>query len=224
MPATATDLIRQALNERAATITPDTLIYHEMPSPRRSGASAASDHGRGGITLLASAAAVVAVLATVIGTYALTRGPDNNAPATGSDDQLTGIRWTLSHVRSADHGIDHPTDYRAYIGFSDNDRVSGVDGPNAFDGTYHTSGHTITIRITVSGAVGSSGTSDGLAAVNSLYMPGDPAQSTAVASRYTVSADTLSISTPTWTLTFRNDGPEATTVGTPTPTSTSTTP
>ncbi len=226
MPATPSDLIRQALKERAATITPDNLIYRDMRSPEHAAASTVRSNGRRGVTLLAVAAAAVAVLAIVLGSYAFTRGLGNQTPAAGSGDQLTGIRWRLTEVRSGNQTVAIPANYRAELSFYDNGRVSGLNGLNAFDGTYHTSGQTITISVTTEGGAGQAGISDVIEAVDSLYVPDNSApQDNAVDSRYTVSADTLTIRTPTWTLTFSNNGAESTNPpASPTPSATSSSP
>ncbi|MBO0812810.1 MAG: META domain-containing protein [Microlunatus sp.] len=161
-------------------------------------------------------AVVLAVAAVVLAGCAPT-GSDNAATPGG---RLTGIRWKLSDLRSGSGSVPLPADYRAEINFSVSGRVTGLNGPNAFDATYTTSGKTITLRRGASGAAGVAGISQVKEAMDSLYLPADSVPNNAVVSTYTVSRVTLMINTPTWTLTFRNDRAQSADPVAPTPTST----
>lgn len=129
--------------------------------------------------------------------------------AAPSGSQLTGIWWTLSDLRSAGRKFSIPSQYRAEINFDDHGRISGINGPNAFDAHYGTSGQTITFSGGGSGAAGTAGINPVKQAMDSLYAPSGPAQinqDNTVECRYTVSSTSLRIDTPTWTLMFRNKG------------------
>lgn len=161
--------------------------------------------------------AVVLVVAVVLVGCA-PAGHDNAAAPGGG--RLTGIRWQLSDLRSGSRSVPVPAGYRAEINFSAGGRVNGLNGPNAFDARYTTSGKTITLSAGASGAAGVAGISHVKEAMDSLYLPTDSAANNAVVSTYTVSRVALMINTPTWTLTFRNGGAASADPVPPTPTST----
>jgi len=145
---------------------------------------------------------VLLLVTAIIAGCALQRN-DTAAPV-GS--RLTGVRWTLSDLRSGVRSFPVPANYRAEIDFADDGQVSGTNGPNEFDARYRISGHTIMISRAGGGAAGTFGVNHAWEAMESIYAPSGTAgnhEKNTVTCGFRITADSLTIDTTTWTLTFQ---------------------
>lgn len=216
---TADELIRKALQDRADTVTTNTLRYPEMrqDSPTRR----PHQPGAGGRTraLLATAATVVAVVAIAVGAYGLRSGGGNSNPASGTPKALVGTHWRLTEIRSAGDTSRVPPTYTAELAFGAGGQLNGRDGINALAGSYRTSGSRITLHVTEVGAAGGTGTIPAQEAMSGIYVPTSP-QADSVTSTFSLTATTLTVTSSRWTLTFHIVPASSTSTPTSTPTPT----
>ncbi len=216
---TADELIRRALQDRADTVTANTLRHPEMRQaspPQRSHRPGTGGRPR---ALFATAATVVVVVAIAVGAYGLHRGGDHANPAGGTAKALVGTQWRLTEIRSAGKTSSVPASYSGELAFGADGQLNGRDGLNGFAGTYRTSGNRITLRVTTVGAAGGTGTIPAQQAMTSIYVATSP-PADSVTSTFTLTATTLTVTSRRWTLTF--DRMPASSPSPPAPTQTAT--
>lgn len=214
---TADERIRKALQDRADTVTPNTLRYPEMrqDSPtRRPHRPSAGGRTR---AMFATAATVVAVFAIAIGAYGLRTGGGNSNPASGTETALVGTQWRLTEIRSAGSTSRVPATYTAELAFGAGGQLNGRDGLNGLAGSYRTSGSRITLHVTAVGAAGGTGTIPAQEAMSGIYVPTSP-NTDSVTSTFSLTATTLTVTTRRWVLTFSIVPASSTSTPTPTPT------
>ncbi|MDQ2739161.1 MAG: DUF4232 domain-containing protein [Actinomycetota bacterium] len=169
--------------------------------------------------LFAAAATVVAVVAIAVGAYGLHSGGGDSKPGGGTAKALAGTQWRLTEIHSADRTSRVPATYTAELAFSAGGQLNGRDGPNAFTGSYRTSGNRIALQVTAVGAAGGSGTIPAQQAMRSIYVPAS-LHADSVTSTFSLTATRLTITSSRWILTF--DPIAASSPTTPTPTQTAT--
>ncbi len=155
-------ILRAALDDRARTVTSETLLRPHLDSRR----------GRSARWLPAAAtAAVVVTIAVVVALFAQSDRTARQPPAGGGNPGFVGYTWTVANVRGLGHvvnvtptpvptGIDpgFAQSRDASIAFDNAGNLYGWDSVNGFSGTYKLTNDGFGARKVASTAVGYAGT------------------------------------------------------------------
>lgn len=224
---TADELIRKALQDRAAIVTENTLRRPELrhdplrgPHDPLSGPPRRRGSGCRPHLFLAAAATIVTVLAIAVGVYGLRghaqappplhSGSDHSSPALGTASPLAGTQWRLTEVRSSHLTWPVPKALLVGLALGADGRLNGRDGMLAFTGSYHTAANRITVHDLATPGIPAGqwwpspryASNPAEHAMSSILVPA-PSHAGSVTSTFGLTTTTLTVTSSRWTLTFR---------------------